>query len=336
MKRAALIASLVLGLFAGGEAAIKRDPLEILRESQEAFEKKNFEKASELLTKAIESNPKLTPAFILRGLAKAALNKPDEAAADYTKAIELSPDDERPRLLRSAIYQVTKQFSKAIEDLDFAIRKNPNNAEMLATRGICHAQNGDDDKALEDFDAAVKADPKNARAWQLRGSAHAERGEKDAALKDFKEAIGVDPNDPATYLYRSHLYLVESEPESALQDLEEVMKRAPNFPGAANDYAWTLATNPKDAVRNGRKAVEYATKACHETDYKHAPTVDTLAAAYAESGEWDEAVKWQQEAVELAEKSHPDEVKGMRERLNLFKERKPYREVPKREKKEKP
>jgi tetratricopeptide (TPR) repeat protein len=336
MKRAALIASLVLGLFAGCEAAIKRDPLEILRESQEAFEKKNFEKASELLTKAIESNPKLTPAFILRGLAKAALNKPDEAAADYTKAIELSPDDERPRLLRSAIYQVTKQFSKAIEDLDFAIRKNPNNAEMLATRGICHAQNGDDDKALEDFDAAVKADPKNARAWQLRGSAHAERGEKDAALKDFKEAIGVDPNDPATYLYRSHLYLVESEPESALQDLEEVMKRAPNFPGAANDYAWTLATNPKDAVRNGRKAVEYATKACHETDYKHAPTVDTLAAAYAESGEWDEAVKWQQEAVELAEKSHPDEVKGMRERLNLFKERKPYREVPKREKKEKP
>ena len=48
--------------------------------------------------------------------------------------------------------------------------------------------------------------------------------------------------------------VVESEPESALSDLEEVMRRAPDFPGAANDYAWTLATNPKDAVRNGRKA----------------------------------------------------------------------------------
>jgi tetratricopeptide (TPR) repeat protein len=335
MKRIALIALLILDVSTGAHAAIKRDPLEILRESQEAFEKKDFDKAAELLSKAIEGNPKLTPAYILRGLASAARNKPAEAIADYSKAVELAPDDERPRLLRAAIYQATKEFDKAIEDLDFAIGKNPNNAEFLVTRGICQAQKGDDDRALENFEAAVKANPKSVRAWQLRGSAYSERGEKEKALGDFKEAIGIDPNDPATYLYRAHLYLVEAEPESALLDLEEVMKRAPDFPGAANDYAWTLATNPKDAVRNGLKAVEYAKKACHETDYKHAPTVDTLAAAYAESGEWDEAEKWQKEALALAEKTHPDDVKSMRERLALFKEKKPYREVPKREKKEK-
>ena len=336
MNRIALIFLLTLAFDTAGHAAIKRDPLEILRESQEAFEKRNFDKAAELLSKAIDANPSLTPAYILRGLANAARNKPAEAIADYGRAIELAPDDERPRLLRAAIFQATREFDKAIKDLDFAIQKNPNNAEFLATRGICHAQKGDDDRALKDFDAAVKANPKNIRGWQLRGSAHAERGEKDKALTDFKEAIGIDPNDPTTYLYRAHLYLVEAEPESALLDLEEVMKRAPDFPGAANDYAWTLATNPKDAIRNGLKAVEYAKKACHETDYKHAPTVDTLAAACAESGEWEDAAKWQQEALSLAEKSHPDDVTGMRERLELFKQKKPYREVPKRERKQKP
>jgi tetratricopeptide (TPR) repeat protein len=336
MKRIALITLLALAGTTGGHAAIKRDPLEILRDSQQAFEKRDFDKAAELLSKAIEGNPRLTPAYILRGLANAARNKPEEAVADYGKAIELAPDDERPRLLRASMNQALKKYDEAIEDLDFAIEKNPGNADFLATRGICYAQKGDNDRALDDFDAAVKANPKSVRAWQLRGSAHAERGEKDKALLDFKEAIGIDPNDPATYLYRAHLHLVEAEPESALTDLEEVMKRAPDFPGAANDYAWTLATNPNDVVRNGRKAVEYAKKACHETDYKHAPTVDTLAAAYAEAGDWDEAVKWQQEALNLAEKTSPDDVEGMRERLALFKQKKPYREVPKREKKDRP
>ena len=114
------------------------------------------------------------------------------------------------------------------------------------------------------------------------------------------------------------------------------MRRAPNYSGAANDYAWTLATNPKDSIRDGHKAVEYAKKACHGTDYKYAPSLDTLAAAHAEAGEWEEALKWQTEAVQLAEKSNPDDVKGMKERLALYKEKKPFREIPKREKKEKP
>lgn len=336
MIRLALSAFLAAFLVTTSHAVIKRDPLDVLRESQESFEKRDFDQAAKLLTEAIEANPKLTPAYVLRGLANLARNKPDEAIADYGKAIELSPDDERPRLLRASVYQSRKDFDKAIADLDFAVKKNPKNAELLTTRGICYAQKGDDDRAFADFDSAVKADPKDVHGWQLRGSAYAEKGEKEKALTDFKEAINVDPNNAATYLYRAQLYLVESEPEAALQDLEEVMQRAPNFPGAANDYAWTLATNPKDSVRNGRKAVEFAKKACYETDYKHAPTVDTLAAAYAEAGEWEEALKWQQEAVTLAEKTHPDDVTGMRERVAFYKEKKPFREVPKRVTKEKP
>lgn len=336
MKRLALLALLSLGLSIGCHAVIKRDPMEVLRQSQEAFERRDFQKAVELLGSAIDSNPDLTPAYVLRGLANAALDKLDDAIADYGKAIALVPDDERPRALRAAVFQAKKEYGKAIEDLDFVIQKNPTDAEVIATRGICYAQKGDGERALKDFDTAVKSNPNSPRVWQLRGSAFSEKGDKGKALSDFQEAIKIEPNDPTTYLYRAHLYLVEGEPEPALLDLEEVMRRAPNFPGAANDYAWTLATNPKDSVRNGLKAVEYAKKACHETDYKHAPTVDTLAASCAEAGDWEDALKWQQEAVNLAEKTHPDEVKGMRERLALFKEKKPYREIPKREKKGKP
>jgi len=336
MKRTVLLGLIVFTFTIGAQAAIKRDPLEILRQSQEAFERRDFDKAVEMLSRAIEADPKLTPAYVLRGLANAARNKAEEAVADYSKAIDLAPDDERPRLLRATVYQMQRDFDKAIADFDFVIQKNPNDSEIIASRGICRAQKGDDDGALKDFDEAVKVNPKNVHGWQLRGSAYGERGEKDKALSDFREAINVDPNNAATYLFRARLLLVEDDPAQALSDLEEVMRRVPDYPEAANDYAWTLATNPKDSIRNGRKAVEFATKACHATDYKHAPTVDTLAAAHAEAGDWDDAVKWQQEALTLAEKTNPDDVSGMRERLALFKDKKPYREVPKREKRNKP
>jgi Tfp pilus assembly protein PilF len=216
------------------------------------------------------------------------------------------------------------------------LRRKPDDEAIYVSRGLCYAQKDDDDKALADFDKAVSLNPKNVQALQLRGSAHSQKGDKEKALADFKEAISVDPNNAGTYLFRAQLYLVENEPELALADYEEVMRRAPGYAGAMNDYAWTLATNPKDSVRDGRKAVEFAKKACHESDYKHAPTLDTLAAACAEAGDWDEAVKWQTEAVNLAEKSNPEDVDGMKERVELYKQKKPFREVPKRQKKEKP
>ncbi len=334
MKRLAHIA-LILVLAVCAHAAIQRDPADLLNASRDAFEKKDYDKAAELLSVAIEGNPKLTPAYILRGLAYAAKDRLDDALADFSKAITLTPGDERAYMLRAAVYQQKKDYEKAIADYTQALNRKPEDAGLLLDRGVCYAATEMEDKALADFERAVQSEPKNARAWQLRGSLYSQMGKKEKALADFSEAIAIDANDPVSYLFRSQHYLIGNEPEKALADLDEVMRRAPDYSGASNDYAWTLATNPKDSIRNGHRAVEYAKKACHGTDYKYAPSLDTLAAAHAEAGEWDDALKWQEEAVKIAEKSNPDDVKGMKERLELYKEKKPFREVPKREKKEK-
>lgn len=331
MKCLVLAIACLIGITTGCPAAIKRDPAELLKQSQEAFEKRDFDSAIKLLTQAIEANPKLAPAIVLRGFAHAAKEDYDKAVADYTEALKLEPKDDRPLIFRAATYQAMKAYDKAIEDYSELITRKPEDVEALCSRGICHSLAGDDKKAFEDFDKAVSIAPKSPIPRQLRGSAHADAGRKTEALTDYKEAINLDPNNPATYLYRAQLYLAESQPEDALLDFEEVMRRAPDFSGAANDYAWTLATNPNDKVRDGRKAVKFAKDACHQTDYKHAPTLDTLAASYAEAGDWEEALKWQEEAAKLAEKSHPKDVQGMRERILLYKEKRAYREDPKEE-----
>ena len=85
MKRFALSLIFAAALLGASHAVIKRDSMDVLRESQEAFEKHDYDRAVQLLTEAIEANPKLTPAFVLRGLANASRNKLDEAVADYSK-----------------------------------------------------------------------------------------------------------------------------------------------------------------------------------------------------------------------------------------------------------
>lgn len=324
-------AILVCALSPVSHGAIKRAAGDVLRESQEAIEKKDFDKALELLDKAIAADPKLTPAYVMRGFVHGAKENLDAALKDFSMAIDLNPEDEHILLVRAATYQQKKDYDRAIEDFSEAIRRNPNDSDVICSRGICKSLKGDRDGALEDFNKAVKVNPRSSGAYQLRGAAYSERGDKDKALADFEEAIKITPNDPAIYLTRAQLFLFENEPENAISDYIEVLRLAPDYAGANNDYAWTLATNPKDSVRDGDKAVELAEKACKLTEYKHAGTVDTLAAAYAEKGEWESAVKWQEEAVKLGEKEQPDDVPGMKERLSLFKEKKPFREQPKRE-----
>lgn len=95
---------------------------------------------------------------------------------------------------------------------------------------------------------------------------------------------------------------------------------------AHNHLAWLLATCPKDAFRNGAKAVEHARRAAVLSNWKDPGVLDSLAAAYAEAGDFDSAVKWQNQALSFAdyEKAVGDEGRA---RLQLYIEHKPYRDM---------
>ncbi|MBL9131419.1 MAG: rhomboid family intramembrane serine protease [Verrucomicrobiaceae bacterium] len=94
-------------------------------------------------------------------------------------------------------------------------------------------------------------------------------------------------------------------------------------PALTNRLAWLLATCPDEHIRNGRRAVELARQACEDTDWENASLLDTLAAAYAENGDFSEAMKWSTKAVE---RSEGDERQALLENLQRFKNRQPIRE----------
>lgn len=94
-----------------------------------------------------------------------------------------------------------------------------------------------------------------------------------------------------------------------------------------NNLAQQQAASSVGSLRNGTRAVVNATKACELTNWKKATTVDTLAAAYAETGDFDPAVKWEKEAIKLlTEEKSAKRQAEFEERLKLYQSGKPYRE----------
>ena len=101
----------------------------------------------------------------------------------------------------------------------------------------------------------------------------------------------------------------------------------PNLPKALNNLAWILATHPDLEVRNGAEAVKFAERLCELSKHQSPVGLDTLATAYAEAGRFSDAVSTAQKAIGFVSPSaNQAKILGMRNRLNLYKEGKPYRD----------
>ncbi len=87
--------------------------------------------------------------------------------------------------------------------------------------------------------------------------------------------------------------------------------------------AWRLATSIKDSERDGNQALKYAVEACELSEYQDSDSLDTLAAAYAEVGDFTSAVKWQEKAYDIAPLKKKSEFGA---RLRMYRNGKPYRQ----------
>jgi tetratricopeptide (TPR) repeat protein len=96
---------------------------------------------------------------------------------------------------------------------------------------------------------------------------------------------------------------------------------------ALNSLAWLRATCPEAEIRDAKEAVELALKACELTDWKDWGIIDTLAAAYAEQGDFDRAIKYQKQVLQMGRSSN--EYDKVKEHLALYEQHRPYHEVAK-------
>jgi len=273
----------------------------------------------------VRDNPKDAFALAHRGRAWHEQREYEKALADLNEAIRLESDHSAWYSNRGMTYDRLGEYDRAIGDYGEAIRRDPKDAQSFNNRGLAYRGKKDNALAINDFSQAIRLDSKLADAYFNRGNAFKGKKEYTLAVSDYNEAIRLDPNWADVYFNRGNARRANKEYEQAVSDYREVIRLDREDADAFSNLAWLLATCPDKKVRDGRQAVEYAMTACDLTSWKGSYQLATLAAACAENGQYEQAVRWQKRALESSQ-YEKDEGKEARQRLALFEDRKPWRE----------
>jgi tetratricopeptide (TPR) repeat protein len=239
--------------------------------------------------------------------------------------IRLDPKHARAYYNRGIAWERKGEYDKAITDYTESIRLDPKHGSSFLNRGNAWDRKGEDDNAIRDYTEAIRLNPKHALAFQNRARVWERKGEDDKAIADYAEAIRLSPKDARARYNRGVFWEGKGRYENAIKDYDEAIRLDPKYSRPYNNRAWVRATCPDGKYRDGKAAVEDAKRACELSGWKLAEQIDTLAAAYAEVGDFAKAVEYQEKA--LADKGFEKEHgKGARERLELYRDEKPYRE----------
>ena len=193
--------------------------------------------------------------------------------------------------------------------------------------GNALAAQGRFDEAITNYRKAIQINPNSSGALDNLGIALAARGRFDEAIENYRRAIQINSNRPETFLHLGMTLGLSGRTREAIAQYREALRLNPNLAWALNNLAWVLAASSDDELRNGAEAVRLAEHACELTHDGEPLFVGTLAAAYAESGRFPEAVTTAEKAEQLATSAGLTAVAAKtRQLLELYRAGKPYHE----------
>ena len=203
--------------------------------------------------------------------------------------------------------------------------------KTYADRGSEAENKHDYETARRNFEAAVQRYPKTAFAYWNRGFFFFKRGAYGLALKDFNQAVSLQPT---VWMYAEHrglAYATLGKYDLALADFNRILSLGPDEitrGSLLNARAWLEATCPDPRFRNGKQAIEDAQSALRYGSFPEVKGgyLKTLAAAYAETGDFGSAIKCEQEAIAAQKKSDQSKVDALA--LQAYREHRPLRQYP--------
>jgi protein O-mannosyl-transferase len=230
--------------------------------------------------------------------------------------------EEAEKLLRES-----RQMSEIAEfHYHESIRLEPENASSHNNLGLFYFESGKFDEAFKEFNLAIKLQPNFAAAHNNLGLAYMRQNQLEEAVREFRATIALDPSLAMAHKNLGQILIGWGEFREGRDSLQKALQLNPGWPEIVLRLTRLEATCPDEAYRNGQAAVEKA-QAIRAQSPPAMLILDTLAAAYAETRRFDQAITVEQEALDLAVKSNqPGDVLLVQDHLRLLQAGLPIRD----------
>jgi tetratricopeptide (TPR) repeat protein len=281
--------------------------------------------ALEHFLKSIELEPKNADAHNNLGMLYAAQGKRDRAFEEFTEAVQIKPR------LASAHYNLGVALAEqgkraeAIDHYTEAVRLEPADLPSRNNLGWELLRAGRWDEAATQLEELLRLAPDFALAHDNLGIALAILGKKDQAFHHVEEAVRLQPTAAQFQCDLALALLERGEEKAARAHFDEALRREPGWPERSAATAREFASDPDERARNGALALRLAKEVCAATNNQKAAFLDTLAACYAELGQFAEARAAAQRALAVAARDASADAAGIQARLHLYERDAPFR-----------
>jgi Flp pilus assembly protein TadD len=258
-----------------------------------------IERAAAEATKAVEADPTGASAHGYRALSLSELGDDTEAVKEAERAVQLAPMDSAAHL-SLAIAAKRTDMERAMAEARRAIELGPENfsAYQLLMKCLLESRRYNEATAVGPEWLAIS--PFDMAAHSSLAVAMAQTGDLVTAARQLGYVMMLRPNAEEAHAQLRQIVLSLAKAPDGLQRVRDIAANAPDSPRMLDELAWLLATYPDPNARDGAEAVCLAERACKLTDRRVPAFLATLAAAYAEAGDFSRAVASGEEALSEA------------------------------------
>lgn len=298
------------------------------------FDPEMQQAALEILSKAIENDPKSPDPYLARAQVHAVQEDIDAALNDIDDALELAPGNEGLVRFRTRLLIGADRLSEATKSIDKFLEDNPDDPEMVQLKLSVLIDQGNYKDAIVQLRKLIRQAPNSLGLRRQLAALYNADDRPSQAIRVYSrllDDVSADRLESAgeqqrlalsslrsTLLQgRGNASLSAGEHQDAIKDYDEALDLCyqvrdlleelgidvaaegenATLVGVLNNCAWVLSTSPEDELRDGKRAIELATEAAELTDFKEAYILSTLASGYAETGDFAKALKWIDKAL---------------------------------------
>jgi tetratricopeptide (TPR) repeat protein len=277
---------------------------------------------------AVKAGPNNDLAYYNLACYLAKMRDPTNAAFYFERCLESNPRYHRA-YNNVAFLQIDQgQFDAAISNLQKAVQLRHDYPEAWLNLGRAYSGRGDAALAKQSFETSLRYKPDLAEAHYHLGELLLQQGAFPEAAGHLQAAVSAQPRNSLYHLKLANAWVGSDQIAKAVNEYEITLKLDPDLAEACNNLAWIMATSPDAALRDGPLAMELARHAVELAAGKSPLLLGTFAAACAEDGKFDQAVRAAAQARQLAlAQTNNLLAAGLAAQVNLYRARQPFRDA---------